>query len=172
MLTLEETSTVSRRADLINRQKGCRQTGCLPTTRKRMEHLSVRHTKTEEWEDRLKSVFDRIDDFLEDRYAGEFKLHPARPQRGETPNKEHSGLFNIGASFSSGFGSVYGPGYIVDIIMATLDPVPDELLTRIKTDVQKILKRELMLEFPDRELHVSREGGAIKIYGDLSMGAV
>jgi len=131
--------------------------------------MSVRHPGIVEWEDRLKGIFDTIDDFLEDKYAGQFALHPNRPERGETSNKEHDGLFNIGASFTPGFGSAKGRGYIVEIRIVTLEPIPGNIREDIHHDVIKLLEEGLGREFPDRTLLVEKDGEAFKIFGDLSI---
>lgn len=134
--------------------------------------MSIRHIKTEEWEARLKEIFDRLDDYLEDKYAEKLSLHPRRPRRGETANKEHSGLFNVGASFSMGYGSNYGPGYVIEILIATGEPVEEELKKQIAEEVRLFLAKELKKEFPCQQLEVAWDGGVLKIFGDLSLGRV
>ena len=134
--------------------------------------MSIRHIKTEEWEARLKEIFDRLDDYLEDKYAERLNLHPRRPRRGETVNKEHSGLFNVGASFSMGYGSNFGPGYVVDILIASDEPVKDELKKQIAEEVRLLLAQELKKEFPYQQLEVAWDGRVLKIFGDLSLGRV
>lgn len=120
------------------------------------------------WERRLKTLFDEIDDLLEDRYGPLFSIHPARPKRGMTANKEHDGLFNVGASFSAGFGSRFGRGYVVDIDVATLQSVPGTIREQIENDVYQLILDKLKLHFPDRDIRVGRDGNLVKIYGDLS----
>ncbi|MBO7222834.1 MAG: hypothetical protein J6V70_01715, partial [Kiritimatiellae bacterium] len=68
--------------------------------------------KLEEWEERLYTLLREIDGALEDKYGKLYPLHPARPQRGETANPQYDGLFRITASYSAGYGSKLGPGYI------------------------------------------------------------
>ena len=84
------------------------------------------------WERRLKELFDEVDDELEDRYGPLFSIHPARPSRGATSNKEHDGLFNVGASFTAGFGSKLGRGYVIDFDVVTLDTVPRPIKQQIE----------------------------------------
>lgn len=127
------------------------------------------HPKIVEWERKLKEVFDEIDDYLEDTYGNEYTLHPSRPERGQTANKEHDGLFNIGASFSAGYGSEYGRGYVVDIVMVTLDEVPPLIERKVEKEVIKKLKKELPKYFPGTNLKIHRDGSTIKIHGDLSL---
>ena len=127
----------------------------------------MRHYKVEEWESRLKRVFDRVDDYLEEEYGRRYPLHPARPARGKTSSKAHDGLFNIGASFSAGYGSKRGPGYVVEVRMVTLSRVPQYLRDQIEADAVRRLEEELPGEFPDRELRVERDGPVYKIHGNL-----
>lgn len=129
----------------------------------------MRHPKLVEWEDKLKKVFDDIDDYLEDTYGKKYTLHPSRPRRGKTANKEHDGLFNIGASFTAGYGSEYGKGYVVDIDMVTLDKVPDEIERQIEEEVLKMLKKELPKYFPGTNIDIHKDGSVIKIHGDLRL---
>ena len=123
----------------------------------------------ENWEAKLKRLFDEIDDEIEQRFGSLYDLHPARPARGTTSNKEQDGLFDIGASFSAGFGSELGRGYVVDVDMVTLDRVPDEVSEHIELEVAELIKEKLPLFFPDRELEVRKDGKVFKIYGDLSL---
>lgn len=129
----------------------------------------MRHYRIEKWESKLKRVFDVIDDRLEEEYGGKYPLHPARPGRGTTSSKAHDGLFNVGASFSAGYGSKYGPGYVVEVRMVTLDRVPHYIRERIEEEVAEQLRDELHKQFPEQELKVERDGHVYKIYGDLSL---
>ncbi len=129
----------------------------------------MRHPKIVEWEEKLKKVFDEIDDYLEETYGSTYTLHPSRPPRGKTANKEHDGLFNIGASFSAGYGSEYGRGYVVDIDTVTLDHVPREVERQIERDVLEKLKKELPKYFPGTNIEIHKDGPVIKIHGDLRL---
>ena len=133
--------------------------------------MSTRHPKAEEWEERLKAVFDRIDDHLEDRYGHLYPLHPARPSHGRTSNREEDGLFNVGAAFSAGFGSQHGPGYVIEVRMSTLSRISAELREKIENEVAERLREDLPKAFPGRELRVERDGPVYKIFGDLSLGS-
>lgn len=129
----------------------------------------MRHHKAQEWELRLKRVFDEIDAELETEYKGRFPLHPARPARGATSNPEMDGLFNVGASYSAGFGSKFGPGYVVDIRLSTLRRVPGKLKKELRDQVKSLLDEKLPAAFPEKELHVDRERRRLRIHGDLSL---
>ncbi|MBA7532530.1 hypothetical protein ES705_24756 [subsurface metagenome] len=122
------------------------------------------------WESRLKKIFVKIDEYIEEKYGRRYPLHPARAQRGSTANNAYDGLFNVGASFSAGIGSQYGPGYVVEVRMVTLSHIPAKVRVEIEDVVIEYLERELPVEFPERELHVTLDGEIYKIYGDLSLG--
>ncbi|MBL7076028.1 MAG: hypothetical protein ISS31_01025 [Kiritimatiellae bacterium] len=130
----------------------------------------MRHPKALKWERKLKEVFRRIDQRLEDEYGDRYPLHPARPKEGATANPAYDGLFNIGASFSGGFGSEHGAGYVVNVQMATLERVDDDVREEIEQRVAQALEAELPKTFPHRHLRVSRDGHTFKIHGDLSLG--
>ncbi len=130
------------------------------------------HPKVRKWEQKLKEICDEIDDYLEDTYGTLYPLHPSRADRGATSNKEHDGLFNIGASFTPGFGSRYGRGYVVDIDMVTLDDVPEDVQKKIEKDVLDLFNANLPLHFPGRNLRIDIDRNTIKIHGDLSLGTV
>lgn len=132
----------------------------------------MRHPKAIAWEEKLKAVFDRVDEYLEDTYGGRYPLHPGRARRGTTANREDDGLFNVGAAFSAGFGSKVGKGYVIEIRMATLSGVPPKVVRRIEGDVVRLLKKELPAAFPGRKLDVVRDGPVYKISGDLGLGEV
>ena len=129
----------------------------------------MRHPKAMEWENRLKTVFDEIDAELEQLYGDQFSLHPARRAEGTTSSPEMDGLFNVGASYSAGFGSKFGPGYVVDIRLSTLDRVPSELKTEIRDKVQAMLFEKLPIAFPGKNLQVDREHKHLRIHGNLSL---
>ncbi len=128
------------------------------------------HPQVSEFNKRLKHVFDRVDDYLEEKYGGEYPLHPSRPHRGVTSNKAQDGLFNVGASFTAGYGSEIGRGYVVDVDMVTLAHIPSDVRRRIEEDAIARVEEYLQEEFPDRELHVSKDRNTFKIHGDLSLG--
>jgi len=134
--------------------------------------MSVRHRSAIAWEKKLRGVFADIDRKLESEYGDRYRLHPARPARGATARPAHDGLFNVGAAFSAGYGSKYGPGYVVEVRMLTLQEVPDDVRREIEDKVAASLRARLPRAFPGRELHVKRDGNAYKIYGDLALGDV
>ena len=132
----------------------------------------MEHRKRLLWESTLKKIFIKIDEYLEEKYGQSYPLHPARAKRGLTANNAYDGLFNVGASFSAGMGSQHGPGYVIEVRMVTLNHIPAEVRVEIEDVVVDYLKRELPVEFPERELQVARDGDIYKIYGDLSLGTL
>lgn len=132
----------------------------------------ISHPKSVEWDKKLKSLFDEVDDYLEDTYGELYPLHPNRMKRGETYNKAMDGLFNIGASFSAGFGTEYGRGYVIDLHMSTLTHVGSEVKEKIQKDAIEKIKHLLPVYFPGRDLEVKKDGCVYKICGDLSLGSL
>lgn len=127
-------------------------------------------TRLEKWDRCLKAVFDEIDQELEAKYGDRYPLHPNRPPSGATANREDDGLFDLGASYTVGIGSQYGPGYVMKARMATLRKVPPEVQAKLETFVAQQLKAKLPIAFPNTNLHVDLDGHVYKIHGDLSLG--
>ncbi len=129
------------------------------------------HPKTNEWDDRMSELFDRVDRVLEDRYDGRWKLRRNRPARGTTSNPEMDGLFNVGVFFTPGFGSRHGRGYLVEIVIAAEDQVATEDRAAIENQVRDMVAAFLPDAFPGRDLSVERDGTMLKIHGDLGLGS-
>lgn len=129
----------------------------------------MRHGKVERWEARLRQVFARIDADLEARYGDLWPRHPARPAHGTTANHEADGLFDLGAAFALAPGSAHGPGYVVEVRIATLAQVPETLRRQIETEVADRLRAGLREAFPGKALSVVRDGPVYRITGDLSL---
>ena len=130
------------------------------------------HPKMEEFDDRMKKLLDEVDDFLEDLYGDSYDLHPARPARGETPNPESCGLFNIGVNFTPGYGSELGRGYLIDVSMSTLDKVDGGVRSKIYKAAADRIGELLPIHFPERELYVLPDGNHFKIQGDFGLGII
>jgi len=130
------------------------------------------HPRLAAWEKRLHDVLQQVDAMLEEQYGHEWPLHPARPPRGTTANAQYDGLFRVTASFSAGYGSELGRGYVFRTEMATLADVPSEIRERIEASAADDLRILLDEEFPDQRLEVSRDGNVFKIHGDLSLGSL
>lgn len=127
-------------------------------------------SKVERWDARLKSVFDEIDRELEAvdglRHV---PLHPVRPPAGSTSNPEDDGVLELGANYTVGIGSKYGPGYVLRIRVATLENVPPEAYRMLEETVVEKLRQKLPAAFPGANLSVDRDGAVYKIHGDLSL---
>lgn len=130
----------------------------------------MKHPSLVRFERRLKGLFDSVDDYLEEKYGAQYQLHPSRPARGRTANKAHDGLFNVGASFTAGYGSRYGRGYVVQVEMVTLDRVPSDVREMIEQEAADLVNEKLTYYFPGRELQVARDRNVFKIYGDIRLG--
>jgi hypothetical protein len=128
------------------------------------------HPRMSAFKDTFKKMFDEVDHYIEEQYGHLYPLHPVRPARGETSNPAADGLFNIGADFTTGYGSKYGRGYLIDISMATLEKVPEEVKQEISDAVVAKLDELLPIYFPNRKLEIFSEGSHFKICGDFSLG--
>jgi hypothetical protein len=130
------------------------------------------HPKMEEFDNRMKKLFDEVDDYIEDLYGGSYSLHPVRPARGETANPEADGLFNVGAIFTPGYGSELGRGYLIDVSMSTPDKVDEGVRREIYEAAANKVRELLPIHFPERKLTVRRDKNHFKIQGDFSLGEV
>jgi len=131
--------------------------------------MSYRGPEILAWEKKLADVFIRVDTVLEERHGTRFPLRPNRPPHGSPAAPQYDGLFNVGAAYSHGIGSQLGPGYVVELRLATPKRVPDEIHQQLLDEVADLLRKELPVEFPGRTLHVSRDGSVYKIHGELSL---
>ena len=125
-----------------------------------------------EFDERMKALFDKVDDYIEDIYGDTYILHPVRPARGETANPQADGLFNISADFTPGFGSELGRGYLINVAMSTLEKVDERIRWEIYEAAVDKVRELLPLHFPERELTVRRDRNHFKIQGDFSLGMV
>lgn len=130
----------------------------------------ITHPNLHQWEKKLKSILDDLDEVLEDQYGHRYRLHPARPRRGRTASKSQDGLFDISANFTLGIGSEHGKGYVIDIRMVTLENVPDDIEEQIDELAIRHIRNKLHSVYPDKKLFVTRDGHIIKLHGDLSLG--
>ena len=121
----------------------------------------------EQWEETLRRVLDQLDDLLEDRFGHPHSLSRNRPPRGATANRKYDGLFAVEAKFSMGYGRREGPGYSVEIRMATFEDVPDDIRQQIHDLVGEVLRTEIPNAFPDKELQVTAKWPHFLIHGDL-----
>jgi hypothetical protein len=129
----------------------------------------VRSRGVESFETDLRTLFNQIDRELEEKWGGTYPLHPSRAPEGVTGNPESDGLFNIGASFSAGYGSDFGKGYVIDIRLVTLSQVDEATREEIRSYVSDRVRELLPEYFPERTLNVVRDGDLFKITGDLRL---
>lgn len=132
--------------------------------------MSLPHPKTAAWEDRLRALFREVDAGMEARHGGRYPRHPRRPAADATDDFEASGLFDIGAAFSPGYGSRHGRGYVVEFRLGTLGTVPESERRTLENEALELLRAALPRHFPGARLEIVRDGDAWKILGDLSLG--
>ena len=132
----------------------------------------MKHPKTAAWDRKLTVLLREIDAELEDRFGDRYPLHPARSQRGSGINPSHDGLFRLSPKFSAGYGSRYGPGYIIDLDIMTLRRVTSRDRATFEDAAAKALRAKLQNVFPGQSLSVDRDGGKYKLHGDLDLGNV
>lgn len=123
----------------------------------------------EQFEDKLHGVLSEIDGALEERFGSRWPLHPARPPRGAAANPQYDGLFRVTASFTAGYGSKFGPGYVFRVEASTLASVPESEREAIEEAAVALLREGLARAFPGRDLRVDRDVAGYKIHGDLSL---
>ena len=126
-------------------------------------------TPLEAFEERLHGVLSAIDRTLEARWGARWPLHPARPPRGAAANPQYDGLFRLTASFTAGYGSAFGPGYVFRVEFSTLEDVAPADRAAVEEEAAALLRAGLAEAFPGRDLHVDRDGAVLKIHGDLSL---
>lgn len=130
------------------------------------------HPKQEEFEQRLDDMCVELDNYLEDQYTDIFALHPNRPKRGSGANPSYDGVFATSISFTLGYGSKYGRGYLVVIDVRTLQFVSSVQREEINNRAFVFIQKSLPLHFPERKLEIVRDGNLLKIIGDFSLGDV
>ena len=130
------------------------------------------HPKQEELETRLDAMCMDLDNYLEDQYRDIFPLHPNRPGRGAGANPSYDGVFATSISFTLGYGSQYGRGYLVIIDVRTLSRVSDTQREEINNRAFIYIQSALPKCFPERKLEIVRDGNLLKIIGDFSLGDV
>lgn len=125
--------------------------------------------RTEKWEEKLFQALEATDEEMERRHGNRFPLHPARPKYGTAASRQYDGLFELGAGFSAGFGSKFGPGYALSFRIVTLASVPESFRSSFEQEAVDLLKTNLASLFPNRSLSIVRDTNGWKIIGDLSL---
>ncbi len=118
-------------------------------------------------EEALKAISDRTDDALEDAFGEKYNLHPNRPHRGKTPNKASDGLFNAGFTFSPGYGSTYGRGYVLQFHISTLEKVPKGVFQEFEDFGANHIRSILGDYFKPETVELVRESTYYKLVGDF-----
>lgn len=132
----------------------------------------MRHHAVIKWEKQLDLAMQELDQYLEEKYKGQYAIHPARAQAGKTANPTFDGLLRVTASFTLGIGSDFGKGYVVDVKFMTLQKVAETIREQMEQIVLTKLKDILPKYFPSTQLEIAKDGNVLKIYGDLSLGQV
>lgn len=126
--------------------------------------------RTMAWERALRQALDAVDHALEERFGDALPRHPSRPRRQSTANPRYDGLFTLDGKFSLGLVSRSGPGYVVDIRIASPRTPTPELWEAVLTETERALRQALAAAFPSRDLDVTRAGPTVlRITGDLSL---
>jgi hypothetical protein len=129
----------------------------------------MRNPLVEAWEEKLNLLLRQVITVLEGEYGQVVTRHPARPAHGETPNPQNDGLFRITATFTPGFGSQRGKGYVLDIEPVTLERFPGDIWSLVEAKACRLIQEGLGTTFPGRSLELTRDGSTWKIIGDLSL---
>jgi hypothetical protein len=129
----------------------------------------MRNPLVEAWEDKLNLLLRQVIPKLEEEFGAVVPRHPARPAHGETPNPQNDGLFRITATFTLGFGSQWGKGYVLDIEPVTLDAFPPDICAIVEFQACRMIQEGLESTLPGRGLELKRDGTVWKITGDLSL---
>jgi hypothetical protein len=129
----------------------------------------MRNPLVEAWEEKLNLLLRQVIATLELEYGHVVSRHPSRPAHGETPNPQNDGLFRITATFTPGYGSQWGKGYVLDIEPVTLEPFPQDVWSLVEAKACRLIEAGLGTLFPGRPLELKRDGPSWKIIGDLSL---
>ncbi|UER67308.1 hypothetical protein LKV13_00485 [Borrelia sp. BU AG58] len=124
-------------------------------------------SRFEELENILFNICLDVDSVLEDEFGGVYEVHPSRPSRGKAANGTLDGLFRVTTSFTSGYGSSYGRGYLIIIEIITLDVVDMEFSRKVTEKGVKIFGEKLREKFPGKKLFIVHDVNVYKIVGDF-----
>jgi hypothetical protein len=98
-----------------------------------------------------------------------YTRHLARPAHGVTANRRYDGPLHITTSFTVGFGSSHGPGYVLNCGFATLESVSADDRAMMEEAALAMIHERLPKAFPGRDVRIERDGEVWKITGDLSL---
>ncbi|AHH03052.1 Hypothetical protein BHY_0101 [Borrelia nietonii YOR] len=124
-------------------------------------------SRFEEFENALFNICLDVDCVLENEFGSSYKVHPNRPSRGRTANGLLDGLFRVTTSFTLGYGSKFGRGYLIIIEIITLDIVDVEFSNRVIERGIKVFDEKLKEKFPGKKLSIVYDINVYKIIGDF-----
>ncbi|UPA11800.1 hypothetical protein [Borrelia venezuelensis] len=127
-------------------------------------------SRFEEFENALFKICLDVDCVLEDEFGNSYKVHPSRLSRGKAANGLLDGLFRVTTSFTLGYGSKFGRGYLVIIEIITLDMVDIEFSNRVIERGIKVFGEKLKERFPGKKLFIVQDINVYKIIGDFFSG--
>ncbi|QMU98908.1 hypothetical protein F0310_00460 [Borrelia sp. A-FGy1] len=123
--------------------------------------------KFEELENMLFNICLYVDNVLENEFGSTYTVHPNRPSRGKSANGISDGLFSVTTSFTPGYGSNFGRGYLIIIDIITLDIVNIEFRMKVINRGISVFKEKLREKFPGKKLFVVHDINVYKIIGDF-----
>ncbi len=104
-------------------------------------------SKFNEFENVLFHICLDVDFVLENEFGNSYDIHPNRPFRGKAANGLLDGLFSVTTTFTSGYGSRFGRGYLIIIEILTLNFVDDEFWDKINKRGIEIFREGLKINF-------------------------
>ncbi|AAC66488.1 hypothetical protein LRB59_03565 [Borreliella burgdorferi] len=122
-------------------------------------------SKFNEFENVLFHICLDVDFVLENEFGNSYDIHPNRPFRGKAANGLLDGLFSVTTTFTSGYGSRFGRGYLIIIEILTLNFVDDEFWDKINKRGIEIFREGLKNKFPSKNLDIVLDGNVYKIIG-------
>ncbi|UPA17626.1 hypothetical protein R5397_03915 [Borrelia sp. MN22-0132] len=124
-------------------------------------------SRFEEFENALFKICLDVDCVLEDEFGNSYKVHPSRLSRGTAANGLLDGLFRVTTSFTLGYGSKFGRGYLVIIEIITLDIVDVEFSNRVIERGIEVFGEKLKERFSGKKLSIVHDMNVYKIIGDF-----
>ncbi|WP_024654158.1 hypothetical protein [Borrelia persica] len=124
-------------------------------------------SKFEKFENALFNICLYVDSVLEDEFGNAYEMHPSRPSRGKAANGILDGLFRVTTSFTLGYGSKFGKGYLIIIEIITLCAVDVEFSKKIVEKGIEVFREKLKEKFPQKNLCIVYDINVYKIIGDF-----
>ncbi|AHH08059.1 hypothetical protein baBA2_000094 [Borrelia anserina] len=122
-------------------------------------------SRFEEFENELFNICLYVDCVLEDEFGNSYEVHPNRLSRGKAANGLLDGLFRVTTSFTLGYGSKFGRGYLIIIEIITLDVVDIKFNNRVIERGIEVFSEKLREKFPERNLSIVHDINVYKIIG-------